>query len=392
MPRVSELPRGDSGTTLVAKNVPGTSVFAPRQDGHRRPGPDERGGFGLDPRYLRVRRCDPTDYPADVTTVPSTRSRPRSLLAPVRRLGAWFAEVAANTTRRSVADDITGVASQFAYNAFLATVPFLFVLVSIIGLVAEPTVRRVPRPDADNAIPVELRQTLRSALDSATRNTGQAALFLAIGLFLALYVSANVMGALVGGLDRIRGVPHRPWVRGKLAALVIALATSVLVVATTLALIGGSRLVESVAEEVFGKGAPNVAGRVLYLIGTASLLVFTVAVYHVGPNAPRRRLLASAPGALVGVGLWLGVTRLFALYIENFDEYRTVYGALAAAAIYLIFLFLTCVSLLIGAEVNEQIYSMRVARRRERDPTLVSELGLAGRAPEGGAVGVALAS
>ena len=76
----------------------------------------------------------------------------------------------------------------------------------------------------------------------------------------------------------------------------------------------------------------------------------------------------------MGVGLWLGATRLFALYIENFDEYRTVYGALAAAAIYLIFLFLTCVALLIGAEVNEQIYSMRAARRAraESDAGLLS--------------------
>lgn len=312
----------------------------------------------------------------DVRTVPAPGAR-RSLLTPVRRVSTWFVRVAAGATRRSIADDITGVASQFAYNAFLATVPFMFVLVSIIGLVAEPdTFDEFLAPDADNAIPVELRETLRSALSSATRNTGQAALFLAIGLFLSLYVSANVMGALVGGLDRVRGVPHRPWVHGKMTALVIALATSILVVATTLALIGGSNLVDSLAEEIFGKGAPNVAGRFLYLIGTASLLLFTLAVYHVGPNAPRRRLLASAPGALVGVGLWLGFSRLFALYVENFDEYRTVYGALAAAAIYLIFLFLTCVSLLIGAEVNEQIYAMRHARRRpggrDDDPTLVA--------------------
>ncbi len=111
--------------------------------------------------------------------------------------------------------------------------------------------------DADNAIPIELRQILRSALTSATANTGQAVLFLAIGLLTALYVSANVMGSLVGGLDRARGVPHRPWARGKLVALVIAIATSVLVVATTLALVGGSRLVESVAEELFGRGAPE---------------------------------------------------------------------------------------------------------------------------------------
>lgn len=287
----------------------------------------------------------------------------------VRRVLSWFIEVVSGTTRRSVADDITGVASQFAYNAFLATVPFTFVLVSIVGLVAEPdTFDEFLADDADNAIPMELRTVLRSSLRSATANTGQAALFLVIGLIGALYVSSNVMGALVGGLDRIRGVRHRPWARGKLVALVIAIATSFLVVATTLALVGGSRLVESVAEELFGRGAPNVAGRFLYLIGMGSLLVFIFAVYHVGPNAPRRRLLASAPGALVGVAIWLGITRLFALYVENFDSYRTVYGALASAAIYLIFLFLTCVALLIGAEVNEQIFTMR-QRRREQSVT-----------------------
>lgn len=284
----------------------------------------------------------------------------------------WFADVVVGTTRRSVNDDITGVASQFAYNAFLATVPFLFVLVSIVGLVAQPdTFDEFLADDANNQIPVELRKLLRTALESATKNTGQAAIFLVIGLIGALYVSANVMGSLVGGLDRVRGVPHRPWVRGKLAALAIAVATSVLVVATTLALIGGSRLVESVAEAIFGKGAPNVAGRVLYLIGTASLLVFTIAVYHFGPNAPRRRLLQVLPGAVVAVALWVGVTRLFAIYIENFDSYKTVYGALGTTAIYLIFLFLTCVSLLIGAEVNEQIVVMRQVRRHELAVTRV---------------------
>ena len=126
---------------------------------------------------------------------------------------------------------------------------------------------------------------------------------------------------------------------------------------------------ESVAEELFGRGAPNVTSRFLYLIGTVSLLVFTLAVYHVGPNGPRRRYIHDLPGAIVGVGLWLGVTRLFALYVENFDSYKTVYGALAGAAIYLIFLFLTCVSLLIGAEVNEQLYDMRSRRRAQRGET-----------------------
>ena len=162
-------------------------------------------------------------------------------------------------------------------------------------------------------------------------------------------------------------MPHRPWVRGKLVALIFVIITSVLVLATTLALVGGSRLVETLAEQIFGRGAPNVAGRFLYLIGTASLLLFTLAVYHFGPNAPRRPLQTELPGAVVAVALWVGVNRLFALYVDNFGKLESVYGALASAAIYLIFLFLTCVSLLIGAEVNEQVIEMR-ARAHDGPP------------------------
>ena len=345
---------------------------APRADGPPPAEPSRRGRLipprdRVRARAASLRREVLTGIHRAMGTVSSPNWWMRTTVSPLRRLGRWVVEVVGGTIRRSVRDDITQVASQFSYNAFLATVPFLFVLVSIIGLVAEQdTFDEFLTDDADNAIPIDLRQILRSALQSATANTGQAVLFLVIGLVAALYVSANVMGSLVGGLDRARGVAHRRWSRGKLVALVIAIATSLLVVATTLALVGGSRLVESVAEELFGRGAPNVAGRFLYLIGTASLLVFTLAVYHFGPNAPRRRIIHDVPGALIGVGLWLGVTQLFALYIENFDSYRSVYGALAGAAIYLIFLFLTGVSLLIGAEVNEQLYAMRERRRAER--------------------------
>lgn len=305
----------------------------------------------------------PSDRPARDRWRAAARSALHAPVSVVR----WVVAVIVGTTRRSIADDITGVASQFAYNAFLATVPFLFVLVSLIGLVAEPhTFDSFLAEDADNALPPELRDVLRTALAQATANTGQAAVFLALGLFGAIYVSANVMGALVGGLDRARGVAHRRWLHGKLVAAALALGTSVLVVATTLALVGGSRLVDAVAQQIFGRGAPNVTSDLLYVTGAASLLIFTVTCFHLGPNAPRRRLIADVPGAVISVVLWLGASRLFALYIENFDSYRTIYGALAGAAIYLIFLFLTCVALLIGAEVNEQMARMRAAARERR--------------------------
>ena len=357
----------------MASMHPETRVCAPREDGHERQEPVKRRGFGLDPRTWG--RFDATSPPSTRRdTRPATRSRPRIAAragAPDRglvRRGRGDHGTPAARPR----DDITGVASQFAYNAFLATVPFLFVLVSIIGLVAEPdTFDEFLAPDADNAIPVELRETFRSALSSATPNTGQAALFLAIGLLppctcpptsWAPWSAASTASAAsppaVGARqarrpgDRARDQRPGPGDDTRPDRRVAP---------------GGQRrrgdLRQGRPERGRARAVPDRHGEPAAVHGGG---------LPRGPQRPRRRLLASVPGALVGVGLWLGATRLFALYIENFDEYRTVYGALAAAAIYLIFLFLTCVSLLIGAEVNEQIYSMRAARRRANDPTLVA--------------------
>lgn len=281
-------------------------------------------------------------------------------LGPLR----WLTTVVVGAARRSIRDDVTGVASQFAYNGFLATVPFLFILVSVVGLVAEPQELDRYLEDEDSRIPRPLRQILLTSLRQATDNAGQAALFLFIGVLGGLYVSANVMGALIGGLDRTRGVPHRAWVKGKLVALGFAATAGLLVIATTLSLVGGARLVNAVARALTDHEAPVTAGRVVYPIGIAGLFVFTLLIYRYGPNAFGRGLLSEVPGAIVGVALWSAFSLLFALYVESFDV-RRIYGGLGFVAIYLIFLFLSSLALLIGAEVNAQLAAMRAERRGE---------------------------
>ena len=254
-------------------------------------------------------------------------------------------------------------------------------------------------PDADNAIPVELRALLRSALGSATDEHPP-------GRHLPGHRSAGRPLRLGQRHRRPRGRPRsrarrpppalgarqagRPGHRHRHERCSSWRPRW----RPDRRLAPGGRASPSRSS---ARARPTSPGRVLYLIGTPSLLLFTVAVYHFGPNAPRRPLLASLPGAVVGVALWVGVTRLFALYVENFDSYKTVYGALAGAAIYLIFLFLTCVAAADrrrGQRAGRT--SMRVRRRARRgarhggrgDP----HSALAGGAPVGGAVGVALAA
>ena len=199
------------------------------------------------------------------------------------------------TVRRSVRDDITQVEpvrlQRLPGHGAVHVRPRRGV---IIGLVAEPDTLSefYYIDDADNAS-IELRQILRSALRSATHNTGRAVPVPDHPVCGPPLRTANVIGSPWSGprprprrpppaLDE--GQAGRPGHRPRHERLVVA---------TTLALVGGAP--RRGRRRALGQGAPNVAGRFLYLIGTASLLIFTLAVYHFGPNAPRRRVLQTCP-------------------------------------------------------------------------------------------------
>lgn len=313
------------------------------------------------------------------------RSSVRLLRLPVAGVvwaARWFWTVVSGTARRSALDDVTGVASQFAYNAFLATVPFLFVLLAAAGLFGSPEeyARLVERNR--EAIPAELQGLLTSILETASRNAQEAALFLIVGVAGALYVSANMMGALIGGIDRVRGVRHRPWLLGKLVALGFAGLAGIMVLVTSVLLVGGPRLVNWTVHQIgLGDELPHVGTRVVYPIGGVALLLFTIILYRHGPNAPTRRIRHELPGAIFAVGIGVLAIRGFAVYVDGFDSYNRVYGSLGAVVIYMISLFLAGTITLVGAEVNEQLAVMRERRRllragraadaqaRDEDPT-----------------------
>src|SRR5690242_9610293 len=92
----------------------------------------------------------------------------------------WFGRLAAAVFKRVFAHNVTGRASQFAYNAFLATVPFFFVLVAIVGLVASPGFYDDLIADFGQEIPDSFEKLLQHAFETATGNTGTALIALAI--------------------------------------------------------------------------------------------------------------------------------------------------------------------------------------------------------------------
>jgi membrane protein len=269
--------------------------------------------------------------------------------------------------------NVTGAAGQFAYNAFLATVPFLAILVSVLGMAGSPRAINRLLETFSPDLPAGVDDQLTDALSAATRGTRTTALVLALSVAAGLWIASNAISALMRALAASAGVRGRGWWRGRLVAIGLAACACVVVAATSVALVGGPPLVGDLARAAgLGNESRIVATRLAQPIGVCGLLAFTLLLYRIGIGRSRRALL---PGALVAVALWVGATRLMALYVDRVGSYNAVYGSLGVVVVYLVFLWLTGLVLLLGAEVNEAVSRRRAQRDLCDAPTQRWQVG-----------------
>ena len=302
---------------------------------------------------------------------PPLRQMTRAAGTPFARGWRWVYVMARRVLGAVVEHGLTGYASQFAYNAFLATVPFVFVIVTAVRLAGSDAYESLFQA-LKNEIPGidGLAGTFNNTVTSSGRSAG---IIIVVGVLAGLYVASNALGALVHGLDRAEGLVSRPWVRGKLMNFGFAGGASVLAVASTLALAGGEPLVRGLARLLgASESVRELAQNIATPIGILSLLAFTVLLYRFGPNGMRLSWRSVLPGAFLSVLAWIGMTQLLRYYFDRFDSLNAVYGSLTAIFVYMTFLYFSGLMFLVGAEVNAEL---RRRRRRRRQPPPVPPLG-----------------
>ncbi len=256
-------------------------------------------------------------------------------------------------------------ASQFAYVAFMASIPFAFVVISVLGLVARQTSYTTLVDDARGTIPDQLADFLDGVLQAVSSSAGQSILFLLLGLVTGFWLAGNVAGSLTDGLDDAFEEPHRSWLTGKARALVLALVTGLVFVLTTILAVIGPAVLQWAFEHAGAPRSTLVLIQVLVaLIDVAIFWGYLVLLYFYAPNARGASMRDALTGAVVGVIGWFIVANLFRLYVDNFGSYNRVYGSLGAVVIFLVFLYLTALTIFIGGETAAEL----AARRNEHAP------------------------
>jgi membrane protein len=267
---------------------------------------------------------------------------------------AWGG-VLKRTFREFREDNVTDWAAALTYYGILSIFPALIALVSIVGLIGGSATRPL-LTNLGSFAPGPAHEILENALNGLTQSRGGASLLFIIGVAGALWSASSYIGAFIRASNSIWDVEEgRPIWKTLPLRLIITVVMLILLTATAVAVTVTGPLADKVGTLIGIGGAAVTAWDIAkwpILILIVSLM-FSI-LYYTAPNVKQPGFRWVTPGGVVAVVTWMIVSALFGIYAANFGSYNKTYGSLGAVIIFLVWLWLTNIAILFGAELNAE--------------------------------------
>jgi membrane protein len=269
----------------------------------------------------------------------------RSVWAAVRRTGKEFRE-----------DNLTDWAAALTYYGVLSIFPALVVLVSILGLIG-PAVTKPLLNNLGTFAPGPARSIVGNAIQGLAQSRGGAGLLFFVGLAGAIWSASGYVAGFMRASNAIWDVPEgRPIWKTLPLRVGVTVLMLVLLTASAVAVVFTGPLAHRVGTLV---GLSSVFVTVWDIAKWPVLIVLVALMfsllYYAAPNVRQPGFRWVTPGGLLAVLLWIVVSALFGLYVANFSSYNKTYGALGGVISFLVWLWLSNVALLLGAEFNAEL-------------------------------------
>jgi membrane protein len=269
------------------------------------------------------------------------------------RLGVPFFELIRRTVKETIDDDCLGIAAQLAYYFALALFPALLFVVALASYLPYAVVDDVVAALAPIA-PAAVLDLIREQLESIV--AGEAPNILTIGVLGALWSSSGAMTTILSALNTAYDIPEtRPWWRVRLIAIALTIALAVFVLLSFTLIVAGPNFGHYLASwvglgEQFDTAWRLLRWPVVFVLATTGIAM----VFYYAPDADQDWIWIT-PGSILTTLLWVLFSLGFRLYVTKVGDLAATYGALAGAAILLLWLYLSGLALLIGGELNSEI-------------------------------------
>jgi membrane protein len=245
-------------------------------------------------------------------------------------------------------DGITDLAATVTYYGVLALFPFLLFLVAVASLVVTPDdAERLVNALAGVA-PGPVTQILGDQIRTVAQQ--QNPTLVGFGALGAVWAASGGVMAVIRALNVAYDVKEgRPFWKVRGIALLGTIVSSVLALAAALIAIGAAPL----ASRVGGPLGLAIGYLRLPVAGLAMMLLWAV-LYYALPDV-QQRFKFITPGSVLGVVVWVLASWGFSKYVANFGSYDKTYGALGGVIVLFLWMWISSLVLLVGAEVNALI-------------------------------------
>lgn len=286
---------------------------------------------------------------------------PRNRVNHAWRVLVWWEHDFVVLVRRVVKgiseDHCTQLAASISYYVLFSMFPLAILVVSIAGVVlTDEALRERTIASLLELLPVSFgagREQLEEVIEPISQGRSAVGLVAVLGL---IWSASGMMASLRYALDQVWDLSfRRPFLSGKAFDIMLVAGVGALIV-TSVAMTLLLQLLRHVSEDVaddlgFLGQSTHIALDALILVLPAVLPFITFMVVYVVVPSIRVRPRDALPGALLATLLFEILKNSFTIYLRDFASFDAVYGTLGALIALIFFVFLSSLSMLIGAEV-----------------------------------------
>lgn len=254
-------------------------------------------------------------------------------------------------------DEVPELAAAFTYHIVFA-IPALIILTVTVAAVLENftdigLATELQELIADRA-PGSVQEVLNTVIENAIAQVdgGAVSVGLAISALIALWSGSNGVAALMRAFNRAYGTDEdRSFVKMKLVAIGLTLFGGIFINLAIVLLVFGGQIGVWLASWIGLSSTFEVVWNIARIpIGLIMLTLMLAVLYHVGPNVEHRFKWLS-PGAIFTTVVWIAAAFGFRLYLM-LSSPDSIYGALSSMLVFMLFLYITGIIFICGAEIN----------------------------------------
>ncbi|UWZ38593.1 YihY/virulence factor BrkB family protein [Dactylosporangium roseum] len=277
---------------------------------------------------------------------------------------SWV-EVFKRTVKEFNNDNLTDWAAALTYYGVLSIFPGILVLLSVSGMLLTDTTQDAVLRSTQALFPGSIAGPVSGAVDELKRGSSSAGILAIVGLLGAIWTASGYVGAFIRAANAIYDVPEgRPIWKVLPIRLGITMVVGALIALAALSVVFTGRFAEQAGGWI---GLSSQAVRVWDIAKWPVLLVVVMLIlailYRAAPNARQSGFRWITPGGVLAVFIWLVASGAFAIYVSNFSSYNKTYGTLGGIIAFLVWLWISNIAILLGAEFDAELERGRAIER-----------------------------